>query len=208
METVPHAEGERDRSQYREDNQKEGTHRVYQQRGGGEKKFQQIADTVTENLLELVGAPFRIHPYLGGRVLKTPAKLVNLAVELLVTDKIGGLRIAHLYLVLQLLLLPTVLFHIQRLSLQHPVRTLHHESEHAVHSTQNQCGEKQDTDADGERTQQRVHVNRLGVGERLPHAHGHIEQRPQAGNALAHIHHVLTERQHIIVQSLQNGMEI
>ena len=208
MEAVPHAEGESHRSQYREDDQEEGAHSVYQQRGGGEEQFQQVADTVPEQFLRLVGGPLRIHPYLGGGVGGSPAQLVYLAVKLFVAYKVGGLRITHLYLVFQTVLLLTVFLHVQRLSLQHPVRALHHEAEHAVHRAQHQRGEKQDADAQGEGPQQRIHVNRLGTGKRLPHAHRHIEQGPQARDALAHVHHILTEGKHLVVQGLQNGMEV
>ena len=121
-------------------------------------------------------------------------------VKLLVGHEVGGFGVAHHRLVLQLVLLFTVLVHVQRFRLQHLRRALHHGREHAVYRAQHHRGEEHDAKTDGEGTEHREHVYRFGPRQRLPHPVGDVEQRAQPGNAFRHARHVLAQRHHLLVK--------
>jgi hypothetical protein len=108
----------------------------------------------------------------------------------------------------QPVLLLTVLLHVHRLPLKHPVGSLHNRTQHRIHRSEYQGREKHDADAYRKRTQKRIHVYRFGTGKRLPDTDGHIEQGTESGKSLGHIQHILTKGHHFIVKALQNGMEI
>ena len=149
-----------------------------------------------------------VHARHGDHVRRRPAQLVYLAVELLVRGEIGGFRVAHHRLVFQPVFLFPVLLHVKGLFLQYRVRPLYDYSQNGVHRSQHDGREEEDAQPDGKRPQQRVHVYRLGTGERLPHAHRHIEQGAQSGKPLCHSCHVRAERHHLLIQREEYPVQV
>ena len=86
--------------------------------------------------------------------------------------------------------------------------TLHHGREYRVDRADDEGGEEEDAQPDGERAQQRVHVNGFGTGDRLPHLGGYIEQSTQPGNSLGYPCQLLAERHHVLIQCLQYLVQV
>jgi len=192
----------------RQDDQKERPQRVDQQRGSGEQKLQHLAEEVADTFLHVVSTALDIHSGHRNHVAGRPAQLFELTVELLVRDEVGRFGVAHHRLVFEFVFLLAVLVHVERLRFEHPVRALYDGAQHSVDRAEDECRKKHDAEADGERSQQRIHVNGFGAGERLPHAYGHVEQRTQPRDAFRHACHVGAERHHLGIERAQDGVQV
>ena len=208
MEAVPHGEGEGDGTQNGQHHEEERAERVDNQGCGGKHQLQHLAEPVAHGLLDVVRSPVHVHPRHRHQVGRRPAQFFQLAVEFLVAGEVGGFRVAHHRLVFQSVLLFPVLVHVEGLRFQHGVSALHDGAQHAVHRAQDYCREEQDTQTDGKRPQQRVHVYRFGTRQRLPHAHRHVEQRAQSGKPFRHARHVGAQGHHLVVKREQNPVKV
>ena len=208
MKTIPDRYGESYRAEYGKHYQEECAERVDKQGGGSEQQFQYLPHEVPHVFLQVVHAPFDIHPAHRGNILSTPSEFVNLLVELFVADQIGGFGIAHHGFIFQLVLHLTVLVHVHRLCFQHTVRSLYDGTQYAVNRAEYNRGEEQDADTDGERSEHRVHVDGFGSCEGLPYTGGDVNQRSQSGYPFCHPCHVGAEGHHFHIEILQYLMQV
>jgi conjugative transposon TraJ protein len=110
---------------------------------------------------------------------------------LVVLSILGPLSFAlSIYDGFHIVLLLLVCLQIQCLPLQYGVRALHHGRHHGVDRPQNHGGKEHHAQADGERPQEREHVDRLRAGQCLPYPVSHVKERTQAGDTFRHPDHV------------------
>ena len=85
--------------------------------------------------------------------------------------------------------------------------SLHDGTEHAVDSIQDHR-EKENAETESERTEQRIDVDRLGTGKRLPYPECHIEESTQARNSLGNGNHVAAHGHHLRIKRTEHLMQI
>ncbi|GAD08401.1 hypothetical protein PORCAN_2043 [Porphyromonas crevioricanis JCM 13913] len=87
------------------------------------------------------------------------------------------------------------------------MRPLHDGTKHAVDGVQDHR-EKEDTETERKRTEQRIDVNGLGTGKRLPYPECHIEECTQARNAFGNAYHVAAHGHHLRVKGTEDLVQV
>ncbi len=205
VEPVVHGEGERQRPQNREHDQKECSKRVDRKTRGIEQQLEKVAHQLPKPHLHVV--PRSLAPHADDLAQVRDAELGEFLVVGFVVHQ-PRLALAHPCFVFQIVFLLLVCPQIHRLPLQDGVRALHHGRHDGVDRPQYDGREEHDAQTNGKRPQEREHVDRFGIGEGFPHAVGDVEQRPQTGYAFRHADHIAAHGHHLHIEIPQHLMQI
>ena len=130
MEAVPTGYRKGYGPEYRENDEEECSQRVYDKCCGIEHQFQQFAEEVLNSLFHIVHRTVHIHSASLNSIQRS--QLIELVVKGLLIDKVGRFGIAFHRLKLQLVLLPTILVHIEGLRFKDSMRSCHYGRHYAV----------------------------------------------------------------------------
>ena len=100
------------------------------------------------------------------------------------------------------------MLHVESLTFEHRRRSLNNWLHHRIDGAEHDCREEHDAQSDGERTQQREHIHRLGGGKRFPDTHRHIEQCAESGYRLSDTCHVAAQRHHLVIEGAEDSVQV
>ena len=119
-------------------------------------------DQVHKPLLRLIRSPLSIHPRDSDSIFGPDnSHLLDLLVELLIGDQVGGLGVTEIGLFLEFIPLGRKLGKLPFLLVDHGFRPLHHGRQDGIHRPKDHRREEHDTEAKDKGTKKRIDIHRL-----------------------------------------------